>query len=95
MAHLYILKGTNCPKQIYIGVTRNLATRFRFHNRKLVTHTSKFGPWKLVYSEFFETFEDALKRERQIKRWSRGKKEALICGDLVELRRLSRAGVGS
>ena len=45
------------------------------------------GTW---YIDQFETKSLALKRERQLKGWSRAKKEALIRGDEVELKRLSR-----
>jgi len=44
----------------------------------------------LVYSETFQSETDARKRERQVKHWSRGKKAALIQGDLKGLKHLSR-----
>jgi putative endonuclease len=43
-----------------------------------------------VYKEPFPCIEFAVKRERQIKKWSRGKKEALIRGDLKALKNLSK-----
>jgi putative endonuclease len=46
---------------------------------------------KLVHSESLPTFSDARKREAQIKRWSRAKKEALVAGDMVKLRNLSKS----
>jgi len=41
--------------------------------------------------EAHSTFADARAREAQLKRWSRAKKEALLCGDLTQLRDLSRS----
>lgn len=39
------------------------------------------GAVVMVYSEQYQTREEALVRERQLKRWSRAKKEALIAGN--------------
>jgi len=44
----------------------------------------------LVYSEAFRSEGEALARERQIKRWSHKKKEAVIEGDVERLKRLSK-----
>ena len=46
-------------------------------------------PVTLVYSQWFDRVTDAIENERKLKGWSRAKKEALIRGDLAELRRLS------
>jgi len=48
-------------------------------------------PVSLVYSEEFETFSDARKREAQIKRWTSAKKEALVSGDMTKLKMLSKS----
>jgi predicted GIY-YIG superfamily endonuclease len=46
----------------------------------------KFGNgYRVVYRQVFESREEALGRERQIKGWSRAKKEALIVGDFKKL----------
>jgi putative endonuclease len=47
-------------------------------------------PWQVAYTEQFDTKADALKRERQIKKWSRTKKDALVAGDMVELKKLAK-----
>lgn len=44
-------------------------------------YTFKRRPVTLVWSEHFDRITDAIAAERQIKGWSRAKKEALICGD--------------
>ena len=43
----------------------------------------------MVYSQGFPTYVEAIQAERQIKRWSRAKKEALIRGDFELLNRLA------
>jgi len=43
-----------------------------------------------MYSEAFHSEAEAIKRERQLKRWSAAKKESLIIGDLQRLKRLSK-----
>jgi putative endonuclease len=48
-------------------------------------------PLKLVYSESLPKFSDARKREAQIKRWTRAKKESLVAGDMNKLRELSKS----
>jgi predicted GIY-YIG superfamily endonuclease len=45
-------------------------------------------PVTLVFVERYETAEKARHRERQLKRWSAGKKEALVAGDGASLKRL-------
>jgi predicted GIY-YIG superfamily endonuclease len=66
----------------YTGHTDDLEKRIGEHQSGLIPgHTSTRRPVTLVYSETFQTREDALAAELQIKRWSRKKKEALIRGD--------------
>jgi putative endonuclease len=48
--------------------------------------TSTRRPVRLVFSEEFDRLADAIASERQIKRWNRAKKEALIRGDFDALR---------
>jgi putative endonuclease len=77
--------------QLYIGSTTNLDHRFADHTAGRACRTTKLDPpLKLVYSESLSTFSDARKREAQIKRWSRAKKEALASGDMIKLRNLSK-----
>jgi putative endonuclease len=53
-------------------------------------YTATRRPVVLVYSEYFDRIVDAIAAERQIKGWSRAKKEALIAGRFDLLRTLSR-----
>jgi putative endonuclease len=52
------------------------------------THTRR--PVELVWSEHFARIADAIAVERKLKGWSRAKKEALIRGDWLSVRKLSR-----
>jgi len=64
---------------IYVGVTNDLVRRVYEHKEKFVQgFTAKYQINKLVYFEVFENIDEAIKREKQIKGGSRGKKIALI-----------------
>lgn len=86
---LYILEMSN--GQLYVGTTSDLNQRLIRHaNHEAARTTSILGIEKLLYSETHPNRAIAEKRERQIKKWSRPKKEALIRGDLMELKRLAK-----
>ena len=78
MYHVYILQSEPNGK-FYIGSTGNLAERLKRHNGGR-SKATKFGiPWKLVYTENFESRSEAIKREMEIKSWkSHLKVEKLI-----------------
>lgn len=66
----------------YSGHTDNLEARLAAHQRgALPGYTKSRRPVVLVWSEEFATRDEAFRRERQIKGWSRAKKIALISGD--------------
>ncbi|MDR8394571.1 GIY-YIG nuclease family protein [Aliifodinibius sp. S!AR15-10] len=61
---------------VYTGMTNNLINRVGQHKAlKVPGFTSRYRVTKLVYYEHFEQVENAIKREKQIKSWSRAKKE--------------------
>jgi putative endonuclease len=64
---------------LYTGSTRSIEERLFQHQEK-VRHgfTNRYNCDQLVYVEEFNTREEAEKRERQIKSWTRAKKNALI-----------------
>jgi putative endonuclease len=63
---------------IYTGMTNNLKRRFSQHKNKHSVYTSRFSELKLIYSENFETKIEAVNREKEIKKWSKKRKLALI-----------------
>ncbi|WP_233123555.1 GIY-YIG nuclease family protein [Agrobacterium vaccinii] len=62
------------------------------HNAGIYGYTSKPRPVELVFTETYDRIVDAIERERQIKGWSRRKKEALIAMAYETLPELSRRG---
>jgi putative endonuclease len=76
----------------YTGSTRgSLEDRVNQHNAgSFGGYTITRRPVRLVYSEYFDRIMDAVSAERQIKGWSRAKKEALLRGDFDALKVLSR-----
>jgi predicted GIY-YIG superfamily endonuclease len=77
---------------LYVGCTKDIHKRYQDHlNGNACQTTLTDQPVSLEYSEDYESFSEARRREAQIKRWSRAKKEALISGDLEKLRILSKS----
>ena len=74
---------------LYIGETSNLDARLAQHQMgNGARFTAERRPVTLAYSEACADMVEGRKRERQLKRWTRAKKEALIAGDLALLKRL-------
>ena len=89
MFFCYILRCAD--ETFYVGHTDDLNSRIVLHNSGFgANYTACRRPVVLVHSEIFTTREQALVRERQIKRWSGKKRAALIAGDLSTLKALSR-----
>ena len=67
MFTVYVLYSEK-HKTKYIGYTSNLLERFKSHN-SLGTKgfTLKYRPWKVLHTEVFETQNEAIKREKQLK----------------------------
>jgi putative endonuclease len=63
----------------YIGVTPNIMQRIWQHREGIGSeHTKKYGITQLVYMERFEEIEDAIRREKALKKWMRDWKIELI-----------------
>ncbi len=89
MFYIYILRTSS--NTLYIGQTNNLEKRILEHKNKTsksAKYTRYFNSFELVYKESFVTRSEAMKREWQLKQWSRSKKEALIIGNLNLLKKL-------
>ena len=78
----YIMTNKN-RTVLYIGVTNNLKKRLIQHEEVAKINdsnkfTSKYNIHYLVYFERFQFIEEAIKREKELKKWNRTKKEKLI-----------------
>lgn len=72
---------TNTHKNVlYIGVTSNLQARIWQHRNHFFPNSfsDKYNTEYLVYYESFASIEEAISREKQLKRWNRNKKDNLI-----------------
>ncbi len=76
---VYIMTNKN-KTTLYVGVTSNLQKRVYEHKTHLYKNsfTHKYNLEFLVYYETFHSIEEAILREKQIKKYSRAKKEQLI-----------------
>lgn len=83
---VYIVKCAD--GSLYTGCARDPEQRVEVHNSgRGARYTAGRLPVRLVYSEPCASQGDALRRERQLKGWTRRKKEALIAGDAEALKR--------
>ena len=77
---------------IYVGASIDLGQRLDDHASGQACRTTALDPPLTVLRiEIHASFSEARRREAQLKRWSRAKKEALIRGDAAVLHRLSRS----
>ena len=74
--------------RLYIGQTKNLAQRLVAHKHGAVRFTRTSNKFQLVYTEKFTTRTESMRRKKQLKGWTRAKKEALIPNDLEFLKKL-------
>ena len=86
---MYILKCSD--GSYYVGSTWDLKRRLIQHNEgRGANYTSEKLPVEIVYKEKFNRIEDAYERERQIHKWTRKKKEALINSKQNNLKKYSK-----
>ena len=86
---VYILRTSS--NTLYIGQTNNLQKRLKEHEWKKskgAKYMKYFDSFELVYQEEYATLIEAMRREKQLKNWTKAKKEVLIQGDLELLKRL-------
>ena len=87
---VYILRCSD--GSLYVGHSANVSDRVAVHNAgRGAAWTACRTPVVLVYKEVCTTEEDAVRRERQIKKWTHAKREALIEGNLARLKALSKS----
>ena len=86
---VYILRTSS--NTLYIGQTNNLEKRIKEHKNnssKSAKYIRYFSSFKLIYKETYTSRAEAMRREAQLKRLSRAKKEVLIKGDMKLLKKL-------
>ena len=78
---VYILRTSS--NTLYVGQTNNLKRRLEEHKKnkaKSAKYLRYFPSFKLVYRGVYPDRTTAMKREYQLKKWSKSKKEALVRG---------------
>ena len=89
---VYILTNWN-DRVMYIGVTNDLQRRLYEHKNKLADgFTKRYNVHKLAYYEVTTDVNSAIAREKQLKGWSRAKKNALVETMNPDWHDLSEAG---
>jgi len=93
-SYVYILKCSD--NTYYTGVTSNLGQRMFQHDTAFFPdcYTASRRPVQLVFLAEFTDINVAIEKEKQIKKWSRLKKEALINGDFDALPNLAKKNFG-
>ncbi|OGH20407.1 MAG: hypothetical protein A3D74_01635 [Candidatus Levybacteria bacterium RIFCSPHIGHO2_02_FULL_37_13] len=81
---VYILRTSS--NTLYIGQTNNLKKRIKEHegkNSRSAKYIRYFSSFELVYNETFLSRKEAVKREYEMKQWTKAKKEELITANAV------------
>ena len=75
--YVYILESRT--KTLYLGITNDLVRRVYEHKNKMIEgFTKKFNIDRLIYYEEFDDIEEAILREKRLKKWNREWKLNLI-----------------
>ena len=77
MFHFYLFRCKD--GSLYSGVTNDLKSREKRHNAgQGAIYTRTHGGGKMVYAENFRSLKKAMRREAEVKKWPKTKKENLI-----------------
>ncbi|MFD1015015.1 GIY-YIG nuclease family protein [Winogradskyella rapida] len=89
-SYVYILKCSD--NSYYTGLTSNLMNRLEQHKtgKHIESYTYSRRPVELVFYAEFTDITIAIQTEKQIKKWSRAKKDALIDGAYEALPNLAK-----
>lgn len=92
--YVYMLECAD--ESYYVGMTNNLGRRMHEHKSGYnpESYTAQRLPVKLVYFTEFQYVWDAIHWEKQLKDWSRAKKEALIYSDWDSIKKLAKKKFG-
>lgn len=77
--YFYMLRCAD--NSLYSGITNNIERRLKEHNSgsaRSAKYTRAKQPVLLVYQELYPNLKEALSREREVKKWTKAKKEQLI-----------------
>ena len=86
--YIYIMSNPN-NSTLYIGVTNDIERRVKEHKSGLIPgFTQKYNCNKLVYYEMYSDINQAIEREKKLKKWRREKKDWLIRNMNPELKDL-------
>ena len=90
ISFVYILLCSD--NSYYTGVTNDIFKRFEEHQKGYDSKSYSFNrrPIQLVFYTSFNSIEIAIEKEKQIKKWSKAKKVALINGNFEDLPNLSK-----
>ncbi len=90
ISFVYILLCSD--NSYYTGVTNDIFKRFEEHQKGYDSKSYTFNrrPIQLVFYTSFNSIEIAIEKEKQIKKWSKAKKVALINGNFEDLPNLSK-----
>ncbi len=81
---VYILRTSS--NTLYIGQTNNVIRRIREHqgkNKKSSKYVRSFSSFQLVYTEIHDSRSEAMRRESQLKKLTKAKKEELVTASLT------------
>jgi len=76
---VYILKSSVTNKY-YVGQTSDIEKRLLYHNSGYSKYTKAGIPWKLVYSENYDSRQQAMKREAELKKY----KSSIMIEKIIE-----------
>ena len=94
-AFVYILRCADGSYYVGSATGDDLTLRIAQHNSGYYGgYTSTRRPVQLVWSDHFDRITDAIATERQLKGWSRAKKDALIRGDWTSVQRFAKRRAG-
>src|ERR1700736_6011905 len=94
--YVYMLRCADSSFYVGSATGDDLSPRINQHNAgSYPGYTFTRRPVVLVWSEYFDRITDGIAAERQIKGWSRVKKEALIRSDWTKASQLARRRAGS
>lgn len=84
MYYFYVVRCSD--NSLYCGQTNNLDKRIKEHNSgksRSAKYTKGRRPVRLIYSEKYQTLQEAMKRETEVKKFTKTKKEWLVSGKIV------------